>query len=802
MGAMSFVDDLGSWSAEDLSYLMEQRPDLLPASDRGLEAVARKAATAMSLGRVLVGADVGMLVVAEALVAKHPATVEDLDVLLGTQDRTAVTDAVERLRRCGVVRIDHSGGGGRAVIAPVGALRDLLHRPLGLGPSFVELADNLATETITSLAKATNAEGAGQRSPTIRAIAHRLRDPAVVEHILSDAPAPAKELLAELVSHRSPAIPLPTGYPYRGLDPDDPLAWLMNAGLVISVTEAGAELPRELVIAGMADGLAPTAALRPIELQPVDGLAADLAAGAAGDNANRMLDGAETLLRMIGNGEVSLRKAGGIGPREIKRVAKRCGLESLDVARIVELLAVARLLRVDGGVLGPASLAARWWMLERKRRYLVLVRAWLGSDRFLSRGLLENSDPERLVALGDVEPVAAASAGRAVALTTMSQLPEGQAYQPDQLAAAVVWQGPNLWGAGDPLPELLVEWTLEESELLGLSTADAPGPILRALMASDEVGLDGAVSAAVADDQDKLVLQNDMTAVSFGPLAPSVSRSLADMTDRDEVGGDGRAPAFRFTESSVRQAFDRGWDTESITGFLTEHSLSGVPQPLEYLLADVARRYGAIRVMPAQSVIVTADDVTAVEVASNRKATNLGLRLIAPTVLTSPLDPVTVTESLRALGLFPTLEGSSIRLDGPGGPGVDGQGAPNSDPNRDDAPDLPADWTGPPLPSGPFADEVDAAVAMLLEGNDRSDNDRSDNDGADNPGRHQSTGDPTGLQAFWGRSVLLDILIDGNPATERGTLVGIGDVVSLLTVDGIREIPAETVLAVSDPESS
>ena len=96
-------------------------------------------------------------------------------------------------------------------------------------------------------------------------------------------------------------------------------------------------------------------------------------------------------------------------------------------------------------------------------------------------------------------------------------------------------------------------------------------------------------------------------------------------------------------------------------------------------------------------------------------------------------------------------------------------------------------FVGDPPPDAPFADEIDAAVAMLID------------EGAGNP--TESTGDPAGLQAFWGRPVLLDTLVDGNPTSVRGTLVGIGDVVSVLTVDGVWEIPAATILAVSDPES-
>ncbi len=777
----NLAQHLGSWSADDLSFLMETRPDLLSASDRGIDAVARKAGTAMSLGRALVAADVGMLVVADALVARHPATIDDIDRLLGTNDRDGVLDAVERLRRRGIVVVDDG------VIFPVGSLGDLLHRPLGLGPSFVELAEHLSSGTIDRLAAETRAEGADRRSATVRAIAHRLTQPEVVAALLATAPEASRQLLAALVAKRSPAVPLPTGYPYRVLDADDPLAWLIDRGLVVAVTETGAELPRELVIAGLTDGLAPAATLRKVELQPVEGLAADLVAGATSDRANRLLDGAETLLRLVGNGEVTVRKVGGVGPRELRRLAKASRLDVVDVARLLELLSVARLIRIADRRLETSDLAGRWWTMSRRRRYLALVRAWVAAERFLSRGLAgtrgDGTSDTSVVALGDAEPVAAAEAGRAVALETICTLSPDAAFQPSQLAASVVWQGPNLWGAGEPPPELLVAWTLAEAELLGLISTNAPGPVLRALVDGDEAALERATATALADDQERFVLQADLTALAFGPLAPSVGRQLGEMTERAGGAEQGRAPSFRFTEASIRRAYDSGWTAESITAFLDEHALAGVPQPLEYLLNDVARRYGSIRVMPAQAVIVTDDDITAVEIASNRRTAGLALRLVAPTVLTSPLDPVTVTEALRSLGLFPVLDGSSIVLDTPRALVGDQSAAEKS--AGDGATDLPADWIGPPLPAGPFPDEVDDAVSALL----------------DTPQPEiEPVVDDQPLQAFWGRPVVVDAVVEQEPVQLVGTVVGLGRTVSLLTTAGVIEIPTESVVAHADPD--
>ncbi len=773
---MDLARHLRSWSAFELGRLLELRPDLLPATDRGIDAVARKAGTTTSLGRALVAADVGMLVVAEALVAIEPATVDELDGLIGTDDPLAVVDAVERLRHRGLVLVD--GG----VVRAVGALPDLLHRPLGLGPSFAELADHLPSGTLERLAADTRAEG-GRRSPTIRAVARRLREPAVIDDLLTGAPDGAADLLDDLTARRSPVIPLDPGHSYRSVDLDDPLGWLLHRGFVVAVNDRVAELVREVAIAANPAGLAPGAALRPVAVESVPGIDPDLAAGRAADRANRSLDGAEGLLRAAERGEISVRRAGGVGPRELKRLARGAGLDETEIVRLLELLLAARLIVVDRTSVRASDLADRWWRLPRPRRYLALVRAWVGADHFLSRGL--DPDPDEtggIAALGASEPVAATASARSTTLDTLAEVSPGQAWQADQVAEAIVWQAPNLWGPGQPPPEQLVRWTIAEAELLGLVADEAPTPLLLALRSGDEADLATAATTAVTDDQTTVVLQGDLTALALGPLAPSVADPLAQMTDRET--GDGQAVVFRFSEASVRRAYDAGWTAETIAAFLDRHALAGIPQPLEYLLADVARRYGTVTVLAAASVVVTDDDVGAVEIASHRRAGALGLRLIAPTVLLSPLDPVAVTEGLRAAGFLPVLRGESIEVGRAAGPGsASGAGRPD-----DDRPsgDLPADWTGPPLPVAPFPDEVaDAVSALLDEGTDADVN----ADGA--VGTVAAD-----LAGAWGRPARLIVTAATGPPELTGTIVGVGPVVSVLTASGVVELAASAVRSV------
>jgi hypothetical protein len=766
------ADHLRSWTPEALAELLAARPDLLAASDEGFETLARKAGTALSLGRCLVRADVGMLVVAQALTVVPPATADEIDDLLGTGDLDGVLGALERLARWGLVVVEEG------VARPVGALDDLFHRPLGLGPSFVELADHVPPEVFDRLAARLGVDGARKRSATARAIARRLRSPEGLAQIMEGAPDDAPELLDALVEQRSPAVGLPAGYLYQTLGDDDPLAWMLNRGLLVAVNDGLAELPREIVIAARPQGLAPTAALRPLVPRPVTGLAPGAVAATAGDRATVALEAAEALLRLVVDGVVGVRRAGGVGVREIRRVAKVVDVDPHNAARLLELLLEARLIQVRPDRVVPSELADHWWRLSRARRWLVLVRAWVGSSGFVSSALSPDDEGRPAAALVDHDTVAAAVAARRVVIDLSAAIPAGEAYDPTQLTEAVVWRSPNLWGTGEPDPEELVAWTLAEAELLGLVAHDASTPALMALASGDEAALQEAAAEALGADQDQIVLQSDLTAMALGPLDPLVAGRLAELADR-QAGSS--VPVFRFTESSVRRALDRGWTVEAITSFLADHALSGVPQALGYLLADVERRYGTVRVLEATAVIVTDDEATAVEIASTNRAARLGLRLVAPNVLVGPPEAHQLLEELRAEGFFPVLDGGGV----PAAPSVGGEPEPAPAFGADG---LPADWTGPVLAEAALPGEVEDAVQALQLHDQRPD---APPVGRDEPGHR--------LHLLWNRMAVVTHTRDGELAQARGVIVGIDDALTLLGEDGVEELPLEAVVTVEDP---
>ena len=151
-----------------------------------------------------------------------------------------------------------------------------------------------------------------------------------------------------------------------------------------------------------------------------------------------------------------------------------------------------------------------------------------------------------------------------------------------------------------------------------------------------------------------MLLQADLTAVAPGPLRDDLARSLALLADVESSGG---ATVYRFTERSVRRALDSGRSASECQTFLAELSSTPVPQPLSYLIDDVARRHGLLRVGSASSYLRCDDPAVLDELMAGRAGETLRLRRLAPTVVVTPTSPDVLLERLRELGLAPAAEG-------------------------------------------------------------------------------------------------------------------------------------------------
>src|SRR5690606_13353585 len=180
-----------------------------------------------------------------------------------------------------------------------------------------------------------------------------------------------------------------------------------------------------------------------------------------------------------------------------------------------------------------------------------------------------------------------------------------------------------------------------------------PAPLFPAEQATASAAAARLLAPLLPEPLDHVLLQADLTAVAPGPLR----RPLADVLDvLADVESKGGATVYRFTPGSVRRALDAGQTAADLHAFLAAHSRTPVPQPLAYLIDDVARRHGHLRVGAASAYVRCDDDAVLNEILADKRAAGLGLRRLAPTVLAARPDPAGLLEGLRSMGFAPAAE--------------------------------------------------------------------------------------------------------------------------------------------------
>ncbi|MDH2389652.1 helicase C-terminal domain-containing protein [Streptomyces sp. HNM0663] len=162
-----------------------------------------------------------------------------------------------------------------------------------------------------------------------------------------------------------------------------------------------------------------------------------------------------------------------------------------------------------------------------------------------------------------------------------------------------------------------------------------------------------ALAPLLPQPLDHVLLQADLTAVAPGPLQRPLAETLSVLADVESKGG---ATVYRFTPGSVRRALDAGKSASDLHAFLAAHSRTPVPQPLSYLIDDVARRHGHLRIGAAGAYVRCDDDALLGEILADRRSAGLRLRRLAPTVLAAQADPAALLEALRSMGYAPAAE--------------------------------------------------------------------------------------------------------------------------------------------------
>ena len=373
-------------------------------------------------------------------------------------------------------------------------------------------------------------------------------------------------------------------------------------------------------------------------------------------NVSTVLRWVEELLNFWADEPADALRAGGLGVRDLKIVSTHLGVDESCTAFVAELAYLASLISFDGDDrILPSNKFDLWLMQTPADRWQMLASQWLITSRV--SGLVGRVEAKNVAALGpELDRVNAAR----VRALTLELLRENEGIAPDwnSFKEVLSWRAPVRRNSS--LQEELAEWTLREAEWLGITGQGAISKFGAQFLNGDDLS---SINEDLPKTVDHILIQSDNTAIAPGPLEHEISQALAMMAEIESRGG---ATVYRFTESTIRRALDHGKTGDEIKTFLIKTSKTPMPQPLEYLIADVAKKHGKLRVGNTSSFIRCEDTALISQIMNDKKLEILALRRIAPEVVICDMDATDAMRVLRECGYLPAGESANgMILTGP-----------------------------------------------------------------------------------------------------------------------------------------
>ncbi|WP_329053250.1 helicase-associated domain-containing protein [Amycolatopsis sp. NBC_01488] len=611
---------LAALDREGLAKVLAHRPDVLREPwPRRLDVVAARLASAESLNDAVLGLSLPQVQVLAAVQLCHalgqrPAPVGEVVRLLGTTPGT-VASVVDDLAERALLWRD---------VDDI-ALPDLLDRRTfdaeGLGRPLADLLDEVGRTRLAHLSRNLGLPEGRQE------LLRFFRDGDRVRELFRTAPEPTRKLLRDMAD----GVPEAEGMlPFHTAD-----GWAFDHGFLFGTYYGSAAMPIEVSLALRGPGhqlpftpAEPEYAVVRVGVEP-----AEATSSAA---ALRLLDRLSSVLDLAAAEPFPLLKDGTIGARLVKKVAKDTGATPAEIELAIDFAAQTGLLLADeppvprrGQKALPPTLApdpdlARPGAALLYR--LVLTTWW---------------DPAPLEHDADVGALV-----RRLVVRLLARLEPGTAIaDADALTRLAAWHAPTL-----PTDDFAghVRDALDSAELLGVVAHGAVTAAGRALLDNDR--LVEVTDELVARARTTALFGTDLTAIVPGSPDARLAASLDRVADREAQG---TATSWRFSPATVRRAFDQGATAAELLDELGAIAAGELPQPLVYLVNDVARRHGEAQVLDVASVVVGEPAMLA-ELAAHRKLAKLGLRAVAPTVLTSTVDASGTLDALREAGYAPT----------------------------------------------------------------------------------------------------------------------------------------------------
>jgi len=589
--AITFADELRARSDQDLAMLFQFRPDLVSPVPNDFSSLAARATSTPSLVRALDSLNLWHYQIVEAACVL-PEPFKKSELIAVTNEESAT--ALDYLWQMGLLYKE-----GNNFRTPTNLKLLIGDEPAGLGPQSVGKIDFTK---------------------------------------LKDVPKSSLEVLAKL-----------TWGPPRGSisnikKPGNAIGWLLENNILVALDSHTVALPREFGIKLRQGKVHRDLVTKPSNLEgkKITQKQVDLAAIA---NVSTILRWCEELLHNLSDEPPTALRTGGIGVRDLKRIAEHMGVDEACAGFVAELCYLSGLVVVDpDDQILPTSAFDIWLTKSAEERWYSLSILWLDTSRV--SGLIGKISDKNIAPLGPELDRAGVSLIRRTTLKVLIENPE-ISPKIESLQEVVKWWNPQRFNND------FIFWNLREAEWLGITGQGVISTFgVNLLNSSETLGVEAALPKPV----DHILIQADNSAVAPGPLTAELSAELGTIADIESRGG---ATVYRFSEASIRRGLDHGKTGEQIKTFLTKTSKTPMPQPLDYLIADVAKRHGRLRVGTAHTYIRCEDEGLVQQILHDKKCEHLRLRKIASQVLVTELELTEVISELREYGYLPAAENAS-----------------------------------------------------------------------------------------------------------------------------------------------
>lgn len=593
----TLADALRGRSAASLSALFEARPDLTQPLPHDLSEVAARITTHASIRLCLDRLNARQVIVLETLVAStDPSSTAEIADLLGRAHGQPAPDTAEIETTC--AELDE--------LALIWRSRDRWRVPRAVRLEFGAHPLGLAPAT----------------SPAAQ-----------------DLPDPAARSADQLRILRRLAAGPPVGT-VRQVDPDSAVAALLADDLLVALDAQTVQIPRRVALQLRADQPRKLAAATPPRYAAPTRRAA-VADQAGLGTAVELLGDVEAVLDEVDSDPPTLLRDGGVGARDLTRIARHLGRDRTRTGFLLELTRSCALTVTAGGRCDLTTAADQWFTASLAQRWAVLVTGWRHSRSWWPSAETTDRHP-----WADPGPEHDPRRVRGWFVRLLAEQVH-QGVDLAQLGDLIAWHRPRLQRDLVLLPHLA-----QEADWLGLTALGAVTDMMALAGGSSE-----EVATAAADrfpePVSEVIVQADLTAVAPGPLAHEVGRTLRQIADVESRGG---ATVFRFTRQSIQRAFDAGWNGTDLLAWVARHATTELPQPLHFLVGDVARRHGQIKVGTTSSWIRLDDPAHLVLALGDAGAARLGVTQIADTILVAEAEADEVVAWLRELGLAPASD--------------------------------------------------------------------------------------------------------------------------------------------------